>query len=292
MCGVFRTCLMSRSLSVLLPGFLVILLGGCADLRGSTRDWGARLLGREAVPTEVGGVPLDGLAALGVDGAAGCRDLVVAQQRQQYVPSTQLRGDWLPACEQAVADARAHAQWLLEADRLMADAWQALEQEQQARAEREARQQALEQAIRDRQHAADDQARQVERDQRVASLQEALAKARIHTALRAFQDKPMAYTLADMSARSMKEFLGCIELAYPNKGYEVSFSGHVLTVKALKASSLRGNVTIEARFYETGKAWLLNYLRVAEMEAPSAQDRFILAQNLMASHCYAIDGRL
>lgn len=271
---------------------LAVIQGGCADLRATMRDWGARLVGREAVPTVVAGVSLAELSSLGVSDAPGCRELVEADRAGRRVSSRQLQQHWLPVCRAVVEDAQAHSRWLVEAQRLIDEAWQMLEQERAEREERETRQQALEQAIRDRQQEAEEQARQMERQQRVSTLHEQLAAAKIHEALRAFQDKPMGYTLADKSARSMKEFLACIELAYPNKGYEVSYSGHVLTVKVLKASSLRGNITIETRFYETGDVWLLNYLRVAEMEAPSAQDRFILAQNLMASHCYAIDGLL
>lgn len=283
---------MWRSVSTALVVLLAVMQGGCADLRGTTREWGARLVGREPVSPMVAGVTLADLSSLGVRDAPGCRELVEADQAGRLVSSRVLQQQWLPMCGAAVEDAQAHARWLAEAQRLIDEAWQMLEQERIEREQREARQQALENAIRDRQQAAEQQARQVEREERIVTLRDELEAAQIHDALRAFQDKPMGYTLADKSARSMKEFLACIELAYPNKGYEVSYSGHVLSVKVLKASSLRGSITIEARFYETGDVWLLNYLRVAEMEAPSAQDRFILAQNLMASHCYAIDGLL
>lgn len=283
---------MWRSVSTALVVLLAVMQGGCADLRGTTRDWGARLVGREPVPAMVAGVTLADLSSLGVRDAPGCRELVEADQAGRLVSSRVLQQQWLPMCGAAIEDAQAHARWLAEAQRLVDEAWQMLEQERIEREQREAQQQALAQAIRDRQQEAEEQARQVEREQRVSTLHEQLAAAKIHDALRAFQDKPMGYTLADKSARSMKEFLACIELAYPNKGYDVSYSGHLLTVKVLKASSLRGTITIETRFYETGDVWLLNYLRVAEMEAPSAQDRFILAQNLMASHCYAVDGLL
>ena len=62
-----------------------------------------------------------------------------------------------------------------------------------------------------------------------------------------------------------------------------------LTVTARQADMLRGDVDIRARFVNVWDTWMLESLSVAELTARTPQDRFMLAQNLLAGHCYGID---
>ena len=102
-------------------------------------------------------------------------------------------------------------------------------------------------------------------------------------------DQPLAFAVGQASERTMKNFLACLEVGYPNQGYEVDRGDDSLTVTARQADMLRGDVDIRARFVNVWDTWMLESLSVAELTARTPQDRFMLAQNLLAGHCYGID---
>ena len=261
-----------------------LLLSGCASLMES----GASLLGREPVPATVAGLPLADLGTLDIEDGA-CAELAEAHAEGRRVSGRRLREQWLPACAARIEQAREARRFDQEMDRLVEQAWQA-----QRAAEREqARQRAERQRVREAMEAArrDAETRQEanrKQDNRTR-LRERLADAHILTILEDVPDQPLAFSLGQPSERSLKNFLACLEVGYPNQGYQVDRQEDTLTVTALQADMLRGDVDIRARFVNVWDTWMLEFLRVAEMTADTPRDRFMLAQNLMAGPCYGID---
>jgi hypothetical protein len=272
---------------------LVGLLSACGVLRERAPAPLASLIDRQLPPEQVAGLDYDRIAELGVEGS--CLPLAEAWAEQRPLPRRDLEEWMLPQCEADVTEALARQQESARIEYLIEEAWQTLEQ----RRERERR------AEQRRRLAAELQRRQLLKEQELAQQQagrearrqallDNLAAAAIHEALRTVEvaDKPLAYSLGQVSERSLANFLACVELAYPNKGYEVSRDGRRLVVIAQEAKLPRGRLPIEARFTEHDEFWLLTFLKVAEISAANAQDRFILAQNLLAQSCYGEDGLL
>jgi len=270
---------MRSNLTILLLGLTVLALNGCASLRDST----AGLMGRTQVPDTVAGLSYGDVDALGaMDGA--CRRLAEAHQTERYVDERQLHEDWLPACRERIESARQSRRL----DRLVAEAYQAQQAHEaelaRQRAERERIRRNMEAARREaekRSEAADDDAQ--------GRLLERLADAHIFSVLQDVPDQPLAFAVGQSSERSMKNFLACLEVGYPNQGYEVDRDDNSLTVTARQANMMRGDVDIRARFVDVWDTWMLESLSVAEITARTPQDRFMLAQNLLAGHCYGID---
>lgn len=277
---------LSRIIKFIAAAILFISVGSCTSMRTSMLG----VLGKVPAPSHVAGLSYAQIDQLGVDDEQ-CQTLQSAFQQNQFLPRDALHDALLPSCEHAIARAQAREQWLVMMDAQIDQAWRDMLKQKQVNAAKAAARKRVREGIRERQNAAQQEQQDEQRD-KLAVLRQQISQAHIHASLVDVPDKPLGYTLADISERSMKEFIACIELAYPNQGYEVTRSRHQLTVRALKSELLRGDVTIEARFHQTPDIWVLNYLRVAEIEAPTAQDRFILAQNLMASRCYAVDGLL
>jgi hypothetical protein len=277
-----------------------LLATGCTALRENAPDSLAALIDRTMPPAEVAGLDFPAIAALGVHGA--CDVLAGMSAQNRTVPRRQLEGQLLPACRAQVLEALARQREDQRVEMLIEEAWQALlarreqqrllEERRQLEADLQRRQMHKQQAIEDQIKLRQQQ--QASRQSRLATLAVALQGAAIHQALAELevQDKSLAYSAGQISERSLTNFLACVELAYPNRGYQVSRDGRRLVVIAEKAALPRGRMPIELRFTENDDYWLLTFLKVAEIQASNAQDRFILAQNLVAQSCYREDGLL
>ncbi len=270
---------MRSNLTILLLGLVAVALTGCASLRDST----AGLMGRTQAPDAVAGLSYGAIDALGaMDGA--CRRLAEAHRAERYVDQRQLREDWLPACRERIESVRQSRRL----DRLVDDAYQA----QQAHEAELARQRAERERVRRDMEAARREAEkrsEAAADEAQGRLRERLADAHILSILEDVPDQPLAFAVGQASERTMKNFLACLEVGYPNQGYEVDRGDDSLTVTARQADMLRGDVDIRARFVNVWDTWMLESLSVAELTARTPQDRFMLAQNLLARHCYGID---
>jgi len=270
---------MRSKLTILFLGLVAVALTGCASLRDST----AGLLGRTQAPATVAGLSYGAIDALGaMEGA--CRQLAGAHGAGRYVDERLLNDDWLPACRARIESVRQSRRQ----DRLVDDAYQA----QRAHEAELARQRAEQARIRRNMEAARREAEKRSEDaadNAQARLRERLADAHILSILDDVPDQPLAFAVGQASERSMKNFLACLEVGYPNQGYEVDRGDDSLTVTARQADMLRGDVDIRARFVNVWDTWMLESLSVAELTARTPQDRFMLAQNLLAGHCYGID---
>lgn len=281
-------------------GFAVVavclLLSGCASLREHAPDSLAALIDRSAPPAQVAGLGYAEIAALGVHGS--CDLLAQTLEQKRTLPRRELEGSLLPSCQAEVEAALARERESARLDELVEQAWQSLlARREKARQAEERRM--LEAELQRRQ--LQQQQQQEQSEQQAASRQsrheewlQRLTAAAIHSALAELEvpDRPLAFSAGQVSERSLSNFLACVELAYPNRGYQISRDGRRLVVIAEKAALPRGRMPIEARFTEHDEFWLLTYLKVAEITAATAQDRFILAQNLVAQSCYGEDGLL
>src|SRR5690606_23959995 len=163
---------------------------------------------------------------------------------------------------------------------LMAREWQAVE---------EAREQEWREAERRRQEAELLRAQLAEAEQKEQERRQALmlriSQTVVQRELADVPDKPIAHNLGQPLKTTLKTFLACVELAYPNKGYRIERSGRNLTVVMREAELPRGDLAIESRFVENPEYWRMTYLRVADIEARTDADRFVLSQNLTAESC-------
>jgi len=122
-------------------------------------------------------------------------------------------------------------------------------------------------------------------EQRENELRERMQATQVQVALKKIEDKPIAHNAGDPSNTTLKEFLACVELAYPNKGYEVKQNGKQLSIVVKEAKLPRGDLPITVRFSENSEYWRMTHLMVADIEARSDEDRFVLSQNLTAESC-------
>src|SRR5699024_8383707 len=179
--------------------------------------------------------------------------------------SHRLQEEWLPGCGRRIARAREARRFDRELDRLVEQAYQAEQAHQRElerrRAERRRVREAMEAARRDAE--ARQEANRKEENRK--HLRERLADAHILRILVDIADQPLAFSLGQPSERSLKNFLACLEVGYPNQGYQVDRQGDALTVTALQADMLRGDVDIRARFVNVWETWMLESLSVAEM---------------------------
>lgn len=271
-----------------------LLLSGCASLREHAPDSLAALIDRTAPPARIAGLGYSEIAALGVHGS--CDTLARAQEEGRTLPRRELEGSLLPSCQAEVEAALARERESARLDELVEQAWQALlvrrEKARQAEERRMLEAELQRRQLQQQQKQNEQQA--ASRESRHQDWQQRLAAAAIHSALAEIEapDRPLAFSAGQISERSLSNFLACVELAYPNRGYQISRDGRRLVVIAEKAALPRGRMPIEARFTEHDEFWLLTYLKVAEITAATAQDRFILAQNLVAQSCYGEDGLL
>ena len=285
-------------------GFAVVvaclLLPGCAALREHAPDSLAALIDRSAPPATVAGLGYDEIAGLGVQGS--CDTLAQTLEQKRTLPRRELEGSLLPSCQAEVEDALARERESARLDELIEQAWQALlarrerlrQAEERRMLEAELQRRQLQVQLQQQQQQEQSEQQAASRQSRQQEWLQRLAAAAIHAALAELEipDRALAFSAGQVSERSLSNFLACVELAYPNRGYQISRDGRRLVVIAEKAALPRGRMPIEARFTEHDDFWLLSYLKVAEITAATAQDRFILAQNLVAQSCYGEDGLL
>lgn len=273
---------------------LCLLVSGCASLREHAPDSLAALIDRSAPPTEIAGLGYSEIAALGVQGS--CDTLALTLEQNRTLPRRELEGSLLPSCQTEVEAALARERESARLDGLIEQAWQSLlarrERERHAEERRMLEAELQRRQLQQQQKQNEQQA--ASRESRHQDWLQRLAAAAIHTALAELEipDRSLAFSAGQISERSLSNFLACVELAYPNRGYKISRDSRKLVVIAEKAALPRGRMPIEARFTEHDEFWLLTYLKVAEITAATAQDRFILAQNLVAQSCYGEDGLL
>ncbi|MCK5874399.1 MAG: hypothetical protein KAG82_06900 [Alcanivoracaceae bacterium] len=281
-------------------GFAVVaaclLASGCASLREHAPDSLAALIDRSAPPVRVAGLDYSEITALGVHGS--CDTLAQTLEQKRTLPRRELEGSLLPSCQAEVEAALARERESARLDELIEQAWQALlarrERERQAEERRMLEAELQRRQLQQQQQQKQSEQQAASRESRRQDWQQRLVTAAIHGALAELEvpDRPLAFSAGQISERSLSNFLACVELAYPNRGYKISRDGRKLVVIAEKAALPRGRMPIEARFTEHDEYWLLTYLKVAEITAATAQDRFILAQNLVAQSCYGEDGLL
>jgi hypothetical protein len=271
---------------------LVMSLAACSALGERTPPALSALIDRQVPPEQVAGLDYGQITELGVGGS--CLPLGEAWAENRSVPRRDL-DEWLGQCEADIDVARTRQAEDASLTYLIEEAIQSLEV-RQARLRRAEQRRRLAEELQRRQlekEREQEQAR-ASREARRAEWLARLAAAAIHEALATLDvaDKALAYSLGQISERSLSNFLACVELAYPNRGYQLSRDGRRLVVIAEQAALPRGRLPIEARFTEYDDYWLLTFLKVAEISAVNAQDRFILAQNLLAQSCYGEDGLL
>jgi hypothetical protein len=281
-------------------GFAVVavclLQSGCASLREHAPDSLAALIDRSAPPARIAGLGYGEIDALGVHGS--CDTLAQTLEQKRTLPRRELEGSLLPSCQAEVEAALARERESARLDELVEQAWQALlarrEKARQAEERRMLEAELQRRQLQQQQQQEQSEQQAASRESRHHEWQQRLAAAAIHSALAELEvpDRPLAFSAGQISERSLSNFLACVELAYPNRGYQISRDGRRLVVIAEKAALPRGRMPIEARFTEHDEFWLLTYLKVAEITAATAQDRFILAQNLVAQSCYGEDGLL
>lgn len=264
-----------------LPVLLMLLLSGCASVRQGALDTGAALTGRVLAPEQVAALDygqIRGLDALRDE----CLVLADVQRRRGYIKQTDL--EWLvPQCENIIASEQARIAEEQAIAEFIAREWAVLQHRLEQIRREEARQRRQQEAI-----ARETQAR----EEAVFMLREAIAGALIQRELadNGVQNKPLAHTQGQPVEISLNTFLACVELAYPNAGYRISRNARNLTVVAVRARLPRGEMPIEARFIEYPNSWLLNYLKVADIEPRTAADRYVLAENLLAERCHSEAG--
>lgn len=264
----------------------MVTLSGCAHLRDTAAGW----VGRVPAPATVAGLGYGDIDRLGaLEGE--CQALADAHRQGRFVPTRWLHDTALPACQGRVETAREALRRDQELDLLVERAYQAVQAQQAELARQAAERQRIREDMESQRQEAEERGK-AEKQQALGVLRERLDDANIRDLLKDIQDQPLAYALGQPSQRSMKDFLSCLELGYPNQGYRVEQNNSGLTVTALQANMLRGDVDIRARFVDVWDTWLLESLTVAEMTATTPQDRFLLAQNLLAGQCYGIDDLL
>lgn len=261
-------------------GLLLLLAAGCTPISDVTLPWVPQI----TPPDRIGGLTyaeIDELGAL----HGPCAYLGDLHARALTLTEVEF-GPVLEACKAQIMKAEAEEAERLRAEEeqaiaeMMAREWQAVEQarEQEWREAEQRRQEA--ELLRAQLAAAEEKERQ-----RRAALLQRLSQAVVQRELADVQDKPIAHNLGQPLKTTLKTFLACVELAYPNKGYQITRSGRNLTVVMREAELPRGDLAIESRFVENPEYWRMTYLRVADIEARTDADRFVLSQNLTAESC-------
>lgn len=262
-------------------GLLLTTLASCASLRDASPPWVPHV----APPDRIAGLTyadIDRLGAL----HGPCAYLADLHNQQLTLPEERYRQLVLPGCEAQISKAEEQEAARLRAEEeraiaeLMEREWQRVE---------EAREQEWREAERRRQEAELLRAQLARAEeleqQRREALQQRISQAAIQQELANVPDMPIAHNLGQPLKTTLKTFLACIELAYPNQGYQITRSGRNLTIIANEARLPRGDLAIETRFIENPAYWRMTYLRVADIEARTDADRFVLSQNMTAESC-------
>ncbi|WP_111656096.1 hypothetical protein [Isoalcanivorax indicus] len=281
-----RTCYPALLRRAALSCMALLGLAGCASL-----PFDAPGVSTAVAPERVAGLRYAQMEELGALRGA-CAHLQDMRKQGRRVRQQELDEQLLPACERQIQAAQDRlARQRQEAEEqaiaeMMAREWAWVQEQAALRRSREAE---WREAERQRQEAELLRAQLAVAEQAQAERRAALAQrimsTQVQQALADYEDKPIAHSMGQPSATTLKTFLACIELAYPNKGYRVSQSGRTLTVIARQAQLPRGDLPIEARFVENANYWRMTYLMVADIEARSDADRFVLSQNLVAEAC-------
>ena len=274
-----------RCALLLLAGLLLV---GCQQGQRLPRE------ASSAAPAEVLGLDYSALRSLRAN--SECYQLEVLFESQAMVPQSQL-AQLVTACEGRILARRAFLAEEAELEQVLKEERRAREQAEREAREAQARRQLaqelhrrqLEQAEEQRQ--SQNQVRMAERRQQLVGQ---LAAAPVRAVLDESEvaDKGFAYALGQPSERSLYEFLACVEIAYPNQAVVVTQEARKLTVLMKKAQMPRGEVALEFDFREQDDDWVLARIRVDELVTQAAQERFIMAQNLVATSCYAVEGKL
>ena len=269
-----------RIVPAFLSGCLIAAVSGCSTVVPTTADW----LGWTRAPAQVAGLDYDKIDALGAR-VGGCQSLYQHFSEARYLKEQQA-AVWQDDCVAQIAQARKARHYAQQVDLEVENAWQAVlahkeEQRRQAQRRREIRE-----GMRQAQQMADT-LRNAEEEQEKAQSQrlERLDGANIHSLMLEVPNLPLAFTVGSASDMTLKRFLACLEVLYPNKGYQIRRDGDKLTVKAERATMMRGDVLLESRYTRIWDNWTLQYLSVGEIRAENAQDRYVLAQNLLGSQC-------
>ncbi|MBZ2188439.1 hypothetical protein K8B33_04990 [Alcanivorax sp. JB21] len=263
-----------------------LLMAGCASLPLEMGGFGG-----STAPQTVAGLTYEEIQQLGALRGT-CAHLQDMRRQGRRVDATEMTERLLPACEQMIESAREKArQEREEAERreiavFMAREWAVVEAQV---AQRRSREREWREAEQQRQEAELLRAQLAQAEEKQAERRAALAErirtTTIYDKLSEYEDKPVAHSIGQPSQTTLKTFLACVELAYPNKGYRISQSGRTLTIIAREAQLPRGDLPIEMRFNENPQYWRMTYLMVADIEARQDADRFVLSQNLVAQSC-------
>lgn len=258
---------------------IIVLLAGCANLRDTLS-----LQAGVAVPERVNGMSYLAISQLGAL-EDSCETLANHYENDTLLPSEEI-ASLVFDCEGTIARAQQELSNRVKEAEAEAISASLLKDYAQFKAQRE---EEWRRAERQRQAAAALRA-QLEEAERLQEVRESELKARmltakVYAAMKNIEDKPIAHNAGDPSGTTLKEFLACVELAYPNQGYEVKQQGKQLSIVIKEAKMPRGDLPITMRFSENAEYWRMNYLMVADIEARTDVDRFVLSQNLTAESC-------
>lgn len=245
---------------------LLLLLTGCAS--SGLTQW----LGWQPAPQTVAGLNATGLEQLGVAHYPACETLYFNDFSRYWPPSTlsRLRTDCAGHVRAVLTEKRDNKRL----DEQIALAWEQIQTEKAEQAEKQRRD-----AMRRDQLRAIRQSRQ--EDKTPAAIPVPQAPVIILDRLSLVPDLPLAYGVGQPSDYSLKTFLACLERAYPTERYAIEHKGDQLGVKARGVQMLRGNVTIESHYVQVWDNWVMDQLRVAEMQASTARERYSLATSLL-----------
>lgn len=258
---------------------LALVLSACATVRDALH-----LQQRVPVPERV-----QGLSYLAISQIGALQDSCLTLSNH-YENQTQLPREEVAAlvfdCESVIARAQQEISNRVKQAEAEAISESLKEDYEQFLARREAEWRRAEQQ-RQAAAALRAQLEEAERQQREreAALKEQIKSTQAYAALEKIKDKPIAHNAGDPSDTMLKTFLACVELAYPNKGYAVKQNGKELNIEVKEAKLPRGDLPIIMRFTESSDYWRMTYLMVADIEARSDADRFVLSQNLTAESC-------
>ncbi len=269
-----------RIVPAFLIGCLIATASGCSTVVPTTADW----LGWTRAPAQVDGLDYHEIDALGAR-VGGCQSLYQHHRGARYLKEQQATA-WQGDCVEQIARARKARRYAQQVDLEVERAWQAVLAHKEAQRRQEQRRRELRDDMLQAQKMAES-LRNAEEEQEKAQSQrlERLDGANIHNLMLEVPNLPLAFTVGSASAMTLKRFLACLEVLYPNEGYQIRRDGDKLTVKAERATMMRGDVLLESRYTRIWDNWTLQYLSVGEIRAENAQDRYVLAQNLLGSQC-------
>ena len=257
---------------------LMVLLAGCQVLT-VPGDRAAELFGRVKAPERVLGLDHAAIAEIGAQ-EGECSELYELHAQGERVRRDLLEQRLLPECGERIREAQEKLEGEQEALLLAAREARRIEEERQRRA-REQRQREQQEQEQDRREAISEFVAREE----ILFREARLGEAAVHHALEEIPERPVAHFTGQPGKAPLHRFLACMEISYSNDGYEVEYAGRELELLIRNVGMPRGRVPVEMRFLEQGDYWLMTHLKVADIEAGSAEDRFVLSQNLVVQGC-------